>query len=502
MVIIDKEALFLSLGMLMSWDIPLFCILGLVFGIILGVMPGVSGIVGLAVMIAPSYYLEPIQAILFMSGIFTGACYGGGVTAILLNIPGQPSSIVTTQDGYPLTQQGRQNEALGVGLMSSAIGCFAGYLVIFLILAPLGRFVLKFGPAEMLATFGFALTIVGAIGGNIRKALMVGLLGVLLATVGATPYGRPRGTFNIWSLYEGIPLEPVLIGILTASELPLLLEQEFVVRKIERAQHDLNSIIRGMANVLRDKATILRSTLIGVGIGILPAAGSTIASVISYGQARRTSKHPERFGHGEVVGVAASEIANNASEPGSMATMMCLGIPGGAATAVLMAAFVVHGMSPGPYLIRDSLHFAYALIVANFLQAVLLLGLGVLLIYYVSRVVFLQTRVLIPIIVATAFLGILSLRGQIIDLWITVIFGVLGYIMKKYDYPMLAFIIGFILGGRVEEEFVRTKLLFKGEYHLLLRRPIFMAFVVVTIGSLVLPFIIRYIKVKKSAKRV
>ena len=502
LVIIDKESLILSLGMLMRWDIPLFCVIGLVFGIILGVIPGISGIVGLSVMIAPSYYLDPIQAILFLSGIFTGACYGGGITAILLNIPGQPSSLITSQDGYPLTQQGRQNEALGVGLMSSGIGCFAGYFVVLFILAPLGRFVLKFGPAEMLALFGFALTIVGAVGGNIRKALLVGLLGMLLATIGATPYGRPRGIYGIWTLYEGIPLEPVLIGVLAISELPFLLKQEFVVKTIGRAQRDFHSILRGIGLAIREKVTILRSTFIGVGIGILPATGATIASVISYGQARRASKHPERFGQGEIAGVVAAETANNASEPGSMATMMCLGIPGGAATAILMAAFVIHGMSPGPYLIRDSLHFAYALILANFLQAFLLLGLGLLFIYYFSRIVFVQTKVLIPVILIASFVGILSLRGQVIDLWVAVIFGVLGYIMKKYDYPVLAFIIGFILGGKVEEEFLRTKLLFSGGYHLLLLRPIFMTFVIVIIASILLPYGIRYFKKNKKDKNM
>jgi len=501
MVVIDTEALILSLGMLLSWDIPLFCIAGLILGIILGVIPGISGIIGLAIMIAPSYFFEPIQAILFLSGIFTGSCYGGGLTAILLNIPGQPSSLVTSQDGYPLTKQGRQNEALGVGLISSAIGCFSGYFVILFILAPLGRFVLKFGPAEMLALFCFALTIVGAVGGNIRKALLVGLFGVLLATIGATPHGRPRGIYNLWVLYEGIPLEPVLIGLLTTSEIPFLLKREFVVQQVGKAQRDFHSIIRGMVLALREWPTILRSTFIGIGIGILPAAGATIASVISYGQARRASKHPERFGHGEVAGVVAAEIANNSSEPGSMATMMCLGIPGGAATAILMAAFVVHGMNPGPYLIRDSLHFAYALILGNFLQALFLVGLGLVFIFYLGRIVFIQTKVLIPIIVAASFLGILSLRGQVIDLCVAVIFGVLGYLMKRYDYPLLAFIIGFILGGKVEEEFIRTKLLFSGQYYNLLQRPIFMAFLFITIGSLVIPYIRRYVKDNKKMKK-
>ncbi|MBW1861270.1 MAG: tripartite tricarboxylate transporter permease [Deltaproteobacteria bacterium] len=498
MVIIDREAFVLSLSMLLSWDIPLFCIAGLILGIILGVIPGVSGIIGLAIMIGPTCFLEPIQAILFLSGIFTGSCYGGGLTAILLNIPGQPSSLVTSQDGYPLTKQGRQNEALGVGLMSSAIGCFAGYFVILFILAPIGRFVLKFGPAEMLALFCFALTIVGAIGGNIRKALLVGLLGVLLATIGASPHGRPRGIYGLWVLYEGIPIEPVLIGLLTLSELPFMLKRKFVVQKIEKAQRDFHSIIRGMMLALREKATILRSIFIGIGVGILPAAGASIASVVSYGRARRASKHPERFGHGEVAGVVASEIANNSAEPGSMATMMCLGIPGGAGTAILMAAFVVHGMSPGPYLIRDNLHFAYALILANFLQAFLLVGLGLIFIYYLGRVVFIETKMLIPIIVAASFVGILSLRGQVIDLCVVVIFGVLGYLMKKYDYPLLAFIIGFILGGRVEEEFIRTKLLFSGQYYDLLHRPIFMAFLFITIGSVIFPYIKRHVIDKKT----
>jgi putative tricarboxylic transport membrane protein len=272
--------------------------------------------------------------------------------------------------------------------------------------------------------------------------------------------------------------------------------------KIEKAQHGFHSILQGFLLTLREKRTLFRSILIGLGIGILPAAGAIIATTISYGQARRSSKHPERFGHGEVAGVVAAESADNASEPGSMATMMCLGIPGGAATAIIIAAFMYHGMSPGPYLIRDHLDFAYAIILANFLQVFLMLGLGILFCYYTGWIVFVPTRLLVPIITVITFGGILALRGQMIDLWIAIIFGGVGYILKKYDYPILAFIIGFILGGKVEEQFVRTKLLFANEYHLLLYRPIFVVFLLGTVGSFLLPPLIRYFKKTRKTELI
>ena len=488
--------------MVLSWDIPVFCTIGLILGIVLGVLPGISGLNGLAFMIAPTFLLEPLQGLCVLTGIFTGSLVGGGFTAVLLNIPGDPVALMTCLDGYPLTKQGRQNEALGIVLMASVLGCFVGWIFILFLLVPIGRFVLRFGPSEMLALFGCALTIVGAIGGNIWKAILMGLFGLLLATIGATPYGRPRGISDMWILYEGIPLEPLLIGLLAVSELPILIKEEFVMGKFEKAQQGFRSILQGFALTLREKRTLLRSILIGLGIGILPAAGSIIATTVSYGQARRASKHPERFGHGEVAGVVAAESADNASEPGSMATMMCLGIPGGAATAIIIAAFMYHGMSPGPYLIRDHLDFAYAIILANFLQAFLMLGLGILFCYYTGWIVFVPTRVLVPIIVLITFGGILALRGHLIDLWISVIFGAIGYLLRRYDYPILALILGFILGGRVEEQFVRTKLLFANEYHSLLYRPIFMVLVLGLVGSFVLPPIIRYLKRRRRTEKV
>lgn len=472
----------------------MFIILGLIIGVLLGSLPGVSGVLGIAIMLPLTYHMYPVDAIMFLTGIFTGSVYASGVTAILLNIPGGPAAVATTFDGYTMTKKGRHNEALGISLASSVIGCFLSYSIVLFFIQPLGRFVLSFGAPEMLMLTIFALAVIGTVRGNMIKVMIAGSLGLMIGTIGATAFGRPRGTFGQMSLYEGIEIIPALMGLLAVSELFFLISRKFIVDDHAKVQKNFKDILKGMRFAFKDKINSLRSMIIGLFIGLLPAAGATVASLVSYGQAQVYSKRSDQFGKGEPSGIVAAETANNSSEGGSMTTMLTFGIPGGSATAVLMAAFMIHGLIPGPYLIRDNMDMAYAVIIGNIIQVIFLLVIGLVFIWYFSKVVFVPTRLLIPIIAVLTVLGALSIRGVYIDVTLTLIFAILGFVMRKLDYPIIALLLGIILGGIVDNELTRTIIMYEGRYEMLFQRPIFMSLVFLTVLVFMIPFVRNVLK--------
>lgn len=488
MSLIDFGAVSEAFSMLLSFEILFYILAGLIVGTVLGAIPGLSGTLGIALMLPVTYYMEPISAIMFLSAIFTGGVYGGGVTAVMLNVPGAPGAVATTLDGYPMTRKGMHNQALGIGLGSSVIGCVVGYLLVFIFLQPLGIFVLKFQAPEMMILTFFALSIISTIQGDVVKTLIAGFLGLLLGTIGSTAFGRPRGIFGINELYEGIEIVPALMGLLAISELFFLVQREFIIDEgTKMPEKSFRAIIEGMKISIKEKMNTVRSALIGLFIGLLPAAGATVASLVSYSQAQTFSKEKETFGKGNPSGIVAAETANSASEGGSMGTMMAFGIPGGSAAAVLMAAFMVHGLTPGPFLVRDHMGLTYAVIIGNLLQGVLLLVIGLVFIWYFSRVVFVPTRLLIPVVLVFSLLGAYSVRGLYIDVIITVVFAIFALVMRKLDYPIIAVLLGLILGATIDGELTRTIVLYEGRYLELFQRPIFTTMAVFTLLIFLIP---------------
>jgi putative tricarboxylic transport membrane protein len=476
-----------SFQMLLFWDLPFWIIAGLIIGIFLGALPGVSGVLAISLLLGPSYYLPALKAIIFLTAIYTGSVYGGGISAVLMNIPGTPAAICTGFDGYPMTQQGRHNEALGLGIMSSAVGLFGSYIIVLFLFLPLGRVVLKFGPAEMLLVVIFALTSVGMVRSQILPNVLVGLFGILLGTVGSSPYGNTRGILGQSALMEGLPLIPALLGMLAVSELLVMIEKPFVIPEGLRPKQNLGQIVKGMVLTFRYPKTLFRSSLVGLIVGLMPAAGSTIASIVSYGLAKRAARNPDDFGKGEPRGVIAAETANNASEGGAVATMMLLGIPGSVTTALLIAAFMIHGMSPGPFLVRENLDFAYAVILSQFPIAVILVLVAALFVNYFGRVIYLPTRILVPAILVFAVVGSLANRGLVIDIFVMLLFALLGFVLKKLDYPVMGFVLGFILGKLVDSELLKAILLFEEEVGGLFQRPAFLILLAVNVLSLAWP---------------
>ncbi|WP_018923048.1 tripartite tricarboxylate transporter permease [Salsuginibacillus kocurii] len=487
MSVLDGAALMEGLNLIMSPTVLLFIILGIIVGIFLGSLPGISGVMGIAIMLPVTYQMEAIHALMFLTGIFTGSVYASGVTAILLNIPGGPGAVATTFDGYKLTQKGRQNEALGIGIGSSVLGGVISYVLVLFFIQPLGQLVLSFGAPEMLMLTLFALSVIGAVQGSIIKVFIAGTLGLMLGTIGATAFGSPRGTFGQASLYEGIEIIPALMGLLALSELFFLISRKFIVDDGAEVQKNFKDLLRGVAQPFKEKVNSIRSSLIGMFVGLLPAAGGTVAAILSYGQAQMYSRKKENFGHGEPSGVVAAEAANSSSEGGSMTTMMTFGIPGGSATAVLMAGFMIHGLIPGPYLIRDDMDLAYAVILGNIGQMFILLVLGIIFVWYFSKIVMIPTRLLIPIIGVLAILGALSIRGLYIDVILTLIFAFIGFVMRKLDYPIIAILLGIILGSIVDTELSRTIIMYENNPMQLFERPVFVIMLVLTIIMFLFP---------------
>lgn len=488
------DSMLLAIQMLASWKILFWIFGGLIIGVFLGSLPGVSGVLAITLLLGPSYYMTPLDAIIFLTSIYTGSVYGGGISAILLNIPGTPAAIASGFDGYPMTQQGRHNEALGISILSSAVGCFISYSIVLALFLPIGKIVLKFGPAEMLMVVIFAIVSIGVVRGEIIQTSLFGLFGILLGTVGSTAFGDERGTFGLDALYEGIPLIPALLGMLAVSELFIMVERKYVIEKSGKTKPKMSEIIKGMGIALKSPKTLLRSSLLGVGIGLMPAAGSTIAAMVSYGIEKRSSGEPEKYGKGEPAGIVAAEAANNGSEGGAVATMMLLGIPGSATTALLIAAFMIHGMSPGPFLVREHLDFAYAVIISQFMQAICLVLVATVFVNYFARLIYLPTRILVPGVLIFSIVGALAPRGLLTDVVVMLLFAAFGYVMKKLEYPVMGFILGFILGNLVDREFVKSFLLFSDDPLVLLGRPAFVVLLVLTFGSIVWPTLVKIFK--------
>jgi putative tricarboxylic transport membrane protein len=472
-----------------GWVIFLYIIIGLLFGIIIGAMPGLSVVVAVAVVFPITMYMLPLHGIVLLSSIYTGGVYGGGLTAIALNIPGTGAAVATGFDGYPMTQQGDYYLAVGYGLMSSVIGTFFGYLLLLLVFRPLGGLVLFFGPPEMLMLAVFAFTIIGFVHKDITSSLIGGILGLLIGSIGMSPVGSIRGTFGLYQLIDGIPFVPALVGLFAISEAFIMLESEYLydVNATKKERKGFMQVFEGVIGVFKYPMATIRSLLIGLVVGVIPAAGSTIASIISYGQGRVLSKKAALFGKGSPEGVICAETANNASEAGAMGTLLCFGIPGSGATAILLGAFMVHGINPGPYLIREHMGFAYAIILSNFIQAILLFFIALIVISFIGKAISVPTSYLVPIIISTSIIGSFAVRGIWLDVIILLIFGIIGFVMRKLNYPLITIILGLLLSGILEREALRTFRSFGYRPFEILHSPIVLIFIVLIILTLLGP---------------
>jgi putative tricarboxylic transport membrane protein len=466
----------------------LYCFLGSLIGTAIGVLPGLGPPATIALLLPVTYGMPPASAVILLAGIFYGAMYGGSTTSILLNIPGEAASVVTCLDGYQMARGGRAGTALAVSAVASFVAGTVGIVGLMLLAPPLATFALKFGAPENAALLLLGLMMVGYLGGgSMVKGLMMAALGLLLGTVGLDPIvGAPRFTYGIFKLSEGFEFVLVAMGLFGIGEVLVNVEQ---VIKPEI----LKTKIRGLLGTRRDwraaAPPIGRGSLIGFLIGVLPGGGATISSFVSYALEKRLSRHPERFGQGAVEGVAAPEAANNAAASTSFIPLLTLGIPGNASIALIFAALLIHGIRPGPLLIQERPEIFWGLIASMYVGNLMLIVLNLPLIHLWVRLLQVPYRFLAPLIVVFVLVGAYSINNNPTDVGFTVIFGLLGYLMRKFDFEPAPLVLAMILGPQLEASLRRSLIFSHGDLLVFFRRPISATLLALAVVMLLSPLI-------------
>ncbi|MCP5150450.1 MAG: tripartite tricarboxylate transporter permease [Ectothiorhodospiraceae bacterium] len=468
-----------------SWEPWLVVVPGLMIGLFAGATPGFQVSMAMAIVLPFTYYMDFLSAVLFLTAIFTGGGYGSSIPAILMNIPGSSAAVATAFDGYPMTRQGRFDEALGLALGASCIGAALSYLLLLLVISPLSTAVLKLGPSELFVIVLWGISLIALLSAeSMVKGLLAGLVGLLLGTVGMSATGAIRGTFGLPVLLDGVPVVPAMIGLFAVSELFTLLGRSYIVDDEHRAKVRVSRIAAGLLRTVRYPVIVLRGSAIGALVGAVPGVGASVSNLVSYAETKRRSREPESFGRGNPRGVIASESANSSSEGGSMVTLLALGIPGGAGTAVLLAAFNIHNVTGGPRFILENMDVVYAIVLANFVQVVLLLVLGLGFIRLIALVVHIPVRVLVPTILALCVFGAYGITGSMSGPITVVIAGLLGWWMRRHGYPVAAAVVGLLLGRMAEGELIRTWQISGGQASYLLERPVTLILVALLVLSL------------------
>jgi putative tricarboxylic transport membrane protein len=482
----DFDALQSGLSLLFSSLAPWMVVIpGILIGLVFGAVPGLQISMAMAVFLPLTLYMDFMQAMLFLTAIFTGGGFGGSIPAILMNIPGTSSAIATAFDGYPMSRRGEHNTALGLALGASCFGVIVGYAILLLLIKPISVAVLKIGPAEMAAVILWGITLIASLsGGHLIKGIVSGLIGLLIGTVGYSEAGVARGTLGSSYLLDGVPAIPAMMGMFAASELFRLVNTRYLVTDEQARKVRVKEILAGFKRAITFPWILLRGCLIGVFVGAVPGVGSSIANILSYIETKRKHPEPESFGKGNPAGVVASESSNSTSEAGSMATLLALGVPGGGATAVMLAAFAMHNITGGPQFIREEADIVYAIIFANFGQAFLLIVLGLMFIPLLANVVKVPMNYLIPSVLAVAVFGSFGLTGNLAGPITMMVFALVGWIFKRFDYSVPAAVVGILLGGMAEDSFIYSYQISGGQWSYLLERPIAIAIIVLLMVSL------------------
>ncbi len=457
---------------LLAQPFPLLMLFsGVIGGIVVGALPGLTATMGVAILVPFSFGMEAVPGILMLLGLYAGAIYGGSVAAILINTPGTPSAAATILDGTPLFVRGEGGRAIGMATYSSVFGGI-GSAIFLITLAPLlSKFALKFSAPEYFALAVLGITIIGSISsGSLAKGLLSGCIGLLIATIGMDPIqGYTRFTFGNVNLMGGIPFIPALIGLFAVSEAITQFEKLVEPKKERVNLRKLLPSLPDMRTVLR---TQLKSTVIGTFVGALPGAGGDIASFVCYNEAKRSSKHPETFGTGEIEGVAAAETGNNASTGGALIPTLSLGVPGDSVTAIIIGALMVQGLRPGPLLFRDHLDMVNALFIGFILANIFFGVFGLMMAGFLSRVIMVSKRAMIPIIMVLAIVGSYAMQNNTFDIFLMLLIGIVGYLIRKINVPLGPIVLALILGPMVEENFRKTLVMSHGDYSVFVTRPI------------------------------
>ena len=458
-------------------------IMGVLIGVIVGALPGLSSPLAIALLLPFTITLEPVSAICMMAALYCAGTFGGSITAMLINAPGAPPAVATAFDGYPMAKRGEAGRALGLAAFSSVTGGLLS-LVVFIVATPLlAKVAVSFRPQEYFALTVFALSMLASISGRSSlRNLIAGGIGVFIATVGThLGTGIERFTFGVHELTEGIEFVPVLIGLFAVSE--MLQQSQAADQALERVKSVVVKL-PSMDDIKRVLGTVLRSSGIGTFIGVLPAEGSTVAAIMGYNEAKRWSKRKEEFGTGIPEGIAGPEAANNAATGGAMVPTLALGIPGSGTTALILAALITHGFRPGPYLIQETPHFVYAIFGAMAVANIAFLVIGLAGAKVFARITLIPRTFLWPMVFGFAVIGAYSIGASFFDVWVMLVAGIVGFIMRRHGFGAAPLVMGMILGKMLEETLSQSMIVMDMQWWLLFESPIvclFFALAAITI---------------------
>jgi len=477
---------------------------GVLTGIIFGGLPGFTASMGVAILLPITFGMDPATGLILLGALFAGAMYGGSVSAILINTPGTPSAAATVLDGHPMCKKGKAGEALREAVFASFLGGIFGVTVLLLFAPPLARISLMFGPPEYFLLAMFGLTIIATISEKaVFKGLLAGALGLLISTIGMDPLlGIPRFSMGFVNLLDGIQLIPAMIGLFSIPEVlnMIHLHKHPEETPTEELCPDFKNIKIGfpkLKQIIKFIPIYIRSSIIGTGVGMLPGAGGSIASFMAYNETKRVSKHPELFGTGISEGVAASESANNAMASGAMIPMLTLGIPGDSVAAIMMGGLMVHGLQPGAELFTSNGHIVYTFIISLYVANIFMLLFGTFFAPYFTLATKTPRHYLAVSVTLLTVMGSYALRGNMFDVYVMVVFGILGYLMKSHGFSVIPTVLGIILGPVAEAGLNNMIAISTGDNILffLFQRPISLILIVLTLLSIAFPF---YRRIRES----
>jgi putative tricarboxylic transport membrane protein len=475
----------------------LVCFLGVLLGTLIGVLPGIGPLGAIAILLPATFRMSPVSAIIMLAGIYYGAMYGGSITSILVNIPGEAASVVTCLDGHEMAKQGRAGPALGIAAFGSFFAGTLGIVGLMLFAAPLAEFALKFGPPEYFGVIFLGMTLLMYLSrGSLLKGVMMAVFGLIISFVGLDPIeGSPRLTFNLLQLWDGIGIVPLAMGLFGIAEILINIE--------ERAAHEvlktkIKNIFPNLSDWMQSKWAILRGSLLGFFLGILPGGGAIISSFASYGLEKRISKEPEKFGRGAIEGVAGPESANNSATAGAFVPLFTLGIPSNVVMALLFGALTIHGMRPGPFLMTNHPDLFWGVVSSMYIGNIMLLILNVPLIPLWVQVLKIPYKILFPLILLFCIIGAYSIRSSIFDVHLTIIFGMVGYLFRKFDYEAAPLVLAFVLGPLFESNLRQSLTLSKGSFSIFFSRPISAVSIILAIVLLVIGFMPYFTKAREK----
>lgn len=462
----------------LTWQNLIYCIIGVSVGMFVGVMPGLGPVAGTAILIPLTYGMDPTSAIIMLSGIYYGAMYGGTITSVLINLPGEAASVITCMDGHQLAKQGRAGVALGVSAIGSFVGGIVSLLGLAFIAPPLAEFALSFGPPEFFALMLLGLMmLIGLMGKSLVKGFIAAAIGLILSLVGIDPVsGATRFTFGVTDFLGGIDFVIVAMGLFGISEILINVDNQNKMEKPEKVK----GLFPRKGEWAPTMKSIGRGTGLGFLIGIVPGANAVLASLASYTLEKKVAKDPDRFGKGAIEGVAGPETANNACSGSALIPLFTLGLPSSPTVAVIMGALVMHGLQPGPKLFKENADFVWAVIASMFIGNVVLLIMNLPLANFWAKIAQIPYKILLPLIVMFTMVGAYTVRNNVFDIGVMIVFGVIGYLMKKLDLPIAATVLTLVLGSQIESSLLQSLAISNGSLKIFFMRPMAAGLLVMT----------------------